>query len=300
MAEVLQFEILSDLDALMPQKIDTNFEAVKSGLESLMAPYATMAVTEDGIGDAKKTLAQLRKLKDGINTQKIAVKKEWMAPYTEFEDQAKQLMGIVDKGVVNLDGQIKAYDEERKAEKQRKIKDILNDAVAEREIEGYLSYDDVWNPKWLNAGYPLDTIADEINEAASKTAEDLDFLRGLHSEFEAAVLDEYSRSHDLKAAMNTANRLKAIQKAEEDARAQEQARQAQTQDEPENAHTDADAPPAREIESPAQTTADCIGRADEPPAPKLYSMTFQLVMTAQQARALKAFFDENGITYHKL
>lgn len=300
MAEVLQFEILDDIEALLPQKIDTNFEAVKSGLAALIAPYTTMIVTEDGIGDAKKTLAQLRKLKDGINAQKIAVKKEWMRPYTEFEDQAKQLMGLVDGGVTNIDGQIKAYDEDRRAEKQKQIKAIFSVAVSEKEVSDYLTWNDVWNPKWLNAGYPLDTILDEINGAAAKTAEDLDFLRGLHSDFEAAVLDEYSRSHDIKAAMNTANRLKAIQKAEEDARAQEQARQSQTQDEPENAHTDADAPPAREIEPPAQTTADCIGMADEPPAPKLYSMTFQLVMTAQQARALKAFFDENGITYHKL
>lgn len=300
MAEVLQFEILSDLDALMPQKIDTNFEAVKSGLESLMAPYTTMAVTEDGIGDAKKTLAQLRKLKDGINTQKIAVKKEWMAPYTEFEDQAKQLMGIVDKGVVNLDGQIKAYDEERKAEKQRKIKEILNDAVSGREIEGYLSYDDVWNPKWLNAGYPIDTIADEIGEAAAKTAEDLDFLRGLHSEFEAAVLDEYSRSHDLKAAMNTASRLKAIQSAENDAREREAVRQAETPEATGNESTDAPAPSDGHFEPSAPPVRQFIKTGDEPPAPKLYSLTFQFVMTAQQARALKAFLDEQGINYHKL
>ena len=82
----IQFEVVTDLTVLNPQHIETNFEAVDAYLTEAMEPYTQMVVTEDSIGDAKKTLAQLRKLRDGINSQKIAVKREWMRPYTEYED----------------------------------------------------------------------------------------------------------------------------------------------------------------------------------------------------------------------
>lgn len=296
MAEVLQFEVISDLSSLVPQKIDTNFEAVKSGLAATIQPYTTLVVTEGGIGDAKKTLAQLRKLKDGINAQKIAVKKEWMRPYTEFEDQAKQLMGLVDGGITNIDGQIKAYDEERRAAKLRTLKEAFSEAVGLRGIEAYLRWDQVFNPKWLNATCPTDAAFDDIAEAVSKTEEDLDFLRGLHSEYEAAILDEYSRNHDLKSAMNTANRLKAIQQAEDDARAQDCVYRENARPETENAPTCPPAPPAREIEA----TDRCIRPMAEPQGPKIYTFCFEMQMTAEQARALKDFLDAQNIKYRKL
>ena len=64
----IQFEVITDLAVINPQHIQTNFEDVDAYLTEAMEPYTQLVVTEDSIGDAKKTLAQLRKLKDGINT----------------------------------------------------------------------------------------------------------------------------------------------------------------------------------------------------------------------------------------
>ena len=120
MAEI-QFEVMTDLAVMNPQHIETNFEAVDAYLTEAMAPYTQLVVTEDSIGDAKKTLAALRKLKDGINSQKIAVKREWMKPYTEYEDKAKQLMSRVEAGISNIDGQVKDYDARRKEQKMAEL-----------------------------------------------------------------------------------------------------------------------------------------------------------------------------------
>ena len=297
MSQTLQFEVLTDLSAVGLQKIDTNFDAVKDALTAQLQPYTTLAVTEDGIADAKKDLAKLRKLRDGINAQKIAVKTEWLRPYTVFEAQAKELMGIVESGIGNIDGQIKAYDEERRAEKQKQIREIFSEATAKHGVGAYLTWDSVWNPKWLNIGYAMDAISEEIETAAAGTEEDLDFLRGLHSEFEAAVLDEYSRSRDVKAAMNAAARLKAIQEAESEANG---AGGAETPKEDKSQMRGISADSGGISEPPVIPQPQFIRMDGEAPTEKRYTIRFEMTMTAREARALKDFLDGQGIHYRKI
>ena len=300
MAEALSFEIISDIGAILPQKIDTNFEAVKSGLEQMIAPYAALVVTEDGIAGAKKDLASLRKLKDNINAQKIAVKKEWMAPYTAFEEQPKELMAIVEKAIGNLDGQIKAYDEERRAAKLSALRAFFTDTAYELNVDGYLTWDGIFNPKWLNATFSEDAAKDEIRASCVHSQEDLNFIRGTHSEFEAAMLDEYSRSRDLRAALNTGNRLKSIQKAERDAKA---ALEAETREDEKNAADGDLAHPAGSFAPTIVPTADMIRPMEDAAFAQretLYTLVFELKMTAKQARAFKDFADAQGIQYRKL
>ena len=57
MNESMEFEILSDLSAINPQHIDTNFPAVRDWLERELAPYAGMVVTEDAVSSAKEARA---------------------------------------------------------------------------------------------------------------------------------------------------------------------------------------------------------------------------------------------------
>ena len=141
----IQFEVITDLAVINPQHIQTNFEDVDAYLTEAMEPYTLMVVSEDSIGDAKKTLAQLRKLKDGINAQKIAVKREWMKPYTEYEDKAKQLMARVEAGISNIDGQVKDYDARRKEQKLQELKEYFDRACVERGIGVFLTWDSIKN-----------------------------------------------------------------------------------------------------------------------------------------------------------
>ena len=90
-------------------------------------------------------------------------------------------------------------------------------------------------------------------------------------------------------------RLKAIQEAEERKKAEAVA---ETFQEPENESDGSTASFAPAYE-PQQTF---IRRADEeePPKPKLYAVDFRVIVTMQQANALKAFFVEQGIEYMKI
>ena len=285
----IQFEVLTDLAVMNPQHIETNFEAVDAYLTEAMEPYTQMVVTEDSIGDAKKTLAQLRKLKDGINAQKIAVKKEWMKPYTEYEDKAKTLMSRVEKGISNLDSQLKDYDARRKEEKMAELRAWYEQEAARYRVEVYLSWDLIKNPKWANAGFSVEDAENEISERINNAARDVDYITGTDSPFVAAMLIEYLRSRDLREALAVETRLRAVQEAEERRKAQAVAETFQPEEAPEE---EPDAPEQPQFIRPIE--------ADEPPKPKLYDLAFRVKVTMQQAHALKAFFAEQGIKYEKI
>lgn len=291
----IQFEVITDLAVLNPQHIETNFETVDAYLTEAMEPYTQMVVTEDSIGDAKKTLAQLRKLKDGINAQKIAVKREWMKPYTEYEDKAKQLMSRVEAGISNIDVQVKDYDSRRKEQKLQELKDYFDQEASRYQVEEYLDWNLIRNPKWANASFSVEDAENEIIGIITKTAGDVDYITGMESAFTAAMLNEYRRSRDLRAALSVEACLKAIQEAEERKKAERLAETfRETQDE-----SDGDVANMEPVPAPTAQFIRPI-EEDEPPKPKLYDLAFKVKVTMQQAHALKAFFAEQGIEYHKI
>lgn len=286
----IQFEVITDLTVLNPQHIETNFEAVDAYLTEAMEPYTQMVVTEDSIGDAKKTLAQLRKLKDGINAQKIAVKKEWMKPYTEYEDKAKTLMSRVEKGISNLDGQLKDYDARRKEEKMKELEQFFQNEAEKAGVSDYMVWLLLKNAKWANASYRLEDAKSEILAAVDRCAGDLKIIREMESPFEAAMLEEYRKNgNDLRFALSLEKRLKTLQEAEEKRKAQEVT---ESFSEEENAAESATEPQAPQFIRPIEE--------DEPPKPKVYDLAFRVKVTMQQAHALKAFFTEQGIKYEKI
>jgi hypothetical protein len=302
----IQFEVITDLAVINPKHIQTNFEDVDAYLTEAMEPYTQMVVTEDSIGDAKKTLAQLRKLKDGINAQKIAVKREWMKPYTEYEDKAKQLMSRVEAGISNIDGQVKDYDSRRKEQKLQELKDYFDQEARRYGVEEYLDWNLIRNPKWVNASFSVEDAENEISGIITRTAGDVDYITGMESPFTAAMLIEYRRNRDLRAALSVEAHLKAVQEAEERKKSE---RLAETFREPEN-DSDGDVEnmgavigvDLAQMPDQAYIPQQFIRpiEEDEPPKPKLYDLAFKVKVTMHQAHALKAFFAEQGIEYHKI
>ena len=165
----------------------------------------------------------------------------------------------------------------------------------ERGIGVFLTWDSIKNPKWANLGYSQDDAEKEIDEAIDTVEQDITCITDRNSPFLASMLDEYRKSHNLREALAVEKRLQALQEAEERKKAQ---RVAETFREPEN---DSDGFPADS--APIQTPQPQFIRPieeDEPPKPKTYTLDFRVVVTMQQAHALKAFFTEQGIEYHKI
>lgn len=150
-----QFEIITSQTSGV---IEFNFEELKRNLLIAIEPYASMVVTEDTINEGKKTRANLNNLKKSINDKKIEVKKEFMKPYEEKENQFKELISIIDTGVSNLDGQVKTFEEIKKLEKSEAIKSYFDSLNF-----GLVPYEKLFDEKWLNV-----TVKDWDKQLISK------------------------------------------------------------------------------------------------------------------------------------
>lgn len=288
----IQFEVTTDLATVANTQIETNFEAVRDWLTEELAPYATMVVTEDSIADGKKTRAAIRKVGDSIDSQRKAIKKIWMKPYEDYEAKCKELTGIVNQAVGNIDGQIKAMENEIKEQKRQRLSVFFDDHSYD--VADFITFDDVFDPKWLNATFSEIDAANSITAQIEDIKEGLETIRSMNSPYEAAMLSEYGKSHNLAKAIAEGKRLEAIQKAEEERKAKE-AESAFS--EPEVSYE----PDVEPVSPPQQATAQFVRPvADEPPKPKIYTLRFEVELTKEQAYDLKYFFSKNNIKYYKL
>ena len=290
MPQQIEFEVTTDLATVANTKIETNFEAVRDWLKEELAPYATMVVTEDAIGDAKKTRANIRKVKDSIESQRKAIKKLWNKPYEEYEAKCKELTGIVDQAVSNIDGQIKTMENEVKEQKRQRLSDFFDDHSYD--VADFITFDDIFDPKWLNTTFSEIDAANSITAQIEDIKEGLETIRSMNSPYEASMLSEYGKSHNLAKAIAEGKRLEAIQKAEEERKAREA--------EEVLAKEETVAEEAVEPPTPApQATAQFIRPvAEEVPQEKTYAYSFTFPsMTIEQMKALKRCLIQNGIEY---
>ena len=286
----IEFQVTTDLATVANTQIETNFEAVKEWLTEELAPYATMVVTDDSIADAKKTRASIRKVGDSIDSQRKAIKKMWMKPYEDYEAKCKELTGIVGQAVGNIDGQIKAMENEMKEAKRHRLSDFFDENSYD--VADYITFDDIFDSKWLNATFSEMDAANSIMEQIEDIKEGLETIRSMGSPYEAAMLSEYGKSHNLAKSIAEGKRLEAIQKAEEERKARE-AEQTFAEEEPEEEEPATPAP---------QATAQFIRPAveEEPPKPKLYTLRFEVTGTAEAFGALKRCMVANNLEYKKL
>lgn len=288
----IQFEVITDLTTINPQHIDTNFQEVREWLKRELEPYSSLVVTEDTVSSGKAARARIRKLRDSINAQKVAVKRQWLKPFDKYEEECKALISLCDEAAENIDSQCKAFEQEKKAKKLAELEEYYLTRAKEADVERFMAFADISNPRWTNATYKLETAKEEINAAVEKTADDIDFIRGLHSDYAAAMLDEYSRSLDLKKALAREKAMKDMQKMEEQRKA---AAIASSFEEP-KAETAQSDPQIIIAENPVIRPMGSM----ETPVEKKYFLRFEVEVTADQARSLKAFFNDEGIKYKKI
>ena len=208
--------------------IDFNFEDLKDALTGELEFYKNLVFTEDTKADAKKTVAELRKLKKQINDKRIEVKKLYMQPYTDFEAKVKELDKLINEPIAYISEQIDAFEQKRIEEKRELINEIYLELVSEREdIAGYAELNRVYDSKWENASTSKKTIQEAITSYLDSVDNDIAAIESMESEYEAKALMRYKETGVLSDALLTIRQWEKqkeeILKAEEEKQAEAEA-----------------------------------------------------------------------------
>lgn len=208
--------------------ISFNFEDIKEALAAELELYKNLVFTEETKTDAKKTVAELRKLKKQINDKRIEVKKLYMQPYTDFETKVKELDKLINEPITFISEQIDAFEQKRIEEKRELINDIYLELVSEREdIAGYAELNRVYDSKWENTSTSKKTIQEAITNYLDGVANDIAAIKSMESEYETKALMRYKETGVLSDALLTIRQWEKqkeeILKAEEEKQAEAEA-----------------------------------------------------------------------------
>ena len=156
---------------LKPQSLRIkNKKEIIEKLEIIMTKYERV-LTEEALKDGKTDRAELNKIKKELETYRKDLKKEVMKPYKEFEEDYNEIIAVVDRGLNNLDTQVKAFEEKEKQEKLEEIIKYFDENVGEyREL---IDFDKVFQEQWLNKTYSMKKVQMDIDHIFSKTNMDL-------------------------------------------------------------------------------------------------------------------------------
>lgn len=194
---------MQDLQIKVEQKpgvITANFDEIKEALAVQMTAYEDYTVTEEGIVEAKKDVATLRKIRTAIDDRRKEIKKEFSKPLTDFETEVKDMLAIIDKPINLINGKLDEFETARKEEKRKHLKELYEQNIGEY-VE-FLPYDRIYNPKWENKGTSDKDILSELSEHKAVVRSNLDVIKALNSEIEEECIKVYKLAgNDLATAI---------------------------------------------------------------------------------------------------
>lgn len=280
----MEMRMTTDLETALPAEIGFNFEELKTELTARLDHYNTLVVTEDAIKEAKTDLANLRKLRDAIDTKRKEVKKKCLEPFNSFEAQVKELLALIDAPVAAINEQVKAFDDRSKEEKLEEITKAYGEIVAE-EIREIIPLERILDPKWLNKGTTMKSIREAIAMISARAKIDILYLESIiEPEHLTAVRAKYIETLNVEASVHHRDALVAAQRAFRQREAAAATAKPQTEERPPVAAQE----PVRE--PTPQTSTDA----------KLYALRLEFHLTMEQANKLKQFLAENNINYMKI
>lgn len=295
--ETTEIRMITDLDKVIPQSLDFNFEEVKTWLSENLAAYRNMIVTEDGIAAAKSDKAKIRKISSAISEQRIAVKKRYLEPYNAFEANMKELSGMCDEASKNIDDQLKKFEEQRKAQKRAELLDFYQALNA----PAWLTFERIENPRWMNVTFSMDEAHKEITEKVSAINAYIESISGFDAEFADEMLLEYKKTLNFSGAIQRGNELRRMKQERErriaEQEAAEKARTAEREEaERRRAEADIAAKQAREAAEMAEQTEEPTQEpAEQPEEEPVQILDFRVYVTQEQKIALRDWLKENKI-----
>ena len=196
----LKFEILTNL-ATLPSTVEFNFEELDRAIEEITSPYLTRVVTEDDLPSAEKDVTRLNKLIEFMETNRKDIKKAFLAPYEAFEIPYKAVLVKAQNAKENVKTQVDEFKDKAKEEKNALLKEFFDGNI--NELATMLSYDRIFDPKWLNKGTSIkkgcEEIKSKIEAILTSYSAIVDF--GVEKHIENAMLSKLFETLDLAQAM---------------------------------------------------------------------------------------------------
>jgi hypothetical protein len=160
-------------------EIAMNFDEVRSTLMEGLKEYRGLVFTEETKADAKKTVAELRKLKKTVDDKRKEVKTSFLEPYNEFERRVKELESLIDEPIDFINGQLDGFEQKRLEERRKFIQEEYDRAIKKCPyFREFLTLDRIYEKGWENASLSEKNVSEAIlRRVATFSSEDFVITR---------------------------------------------------------------------------------------------------------------------------
>lgn len=275
------------IKAPQTQPVVFNYEELHTALEMKLADYKDRVYDETMIAEAKADTANLNKLKKTLSDERISRKKDYMKPFEKFEEQVKELCGMIDEATSGIKAQLDEYEQKRIEEKRIAIRELFSEIAAEYDCLDFITLEKVYNQKWENKTATDKAIATEITEVFEKATRDLETLSQMPN-FSFEAKEVYKRTLDLNQAIAEGKRMSDIAEAKRQAALAKVQAEIEARKHLEELNNLPKEEPAPEV---VEVAPEEVANATEP----TYEVAFKCKITRSQAIALKDFCTKNGI-----
>ena len=265
-------------EVAIPEPITFNYEELKNEITQKVSFYETLVYSDEQIKEAKTDRANLNKLKQALNDERIRREREYMQPFDVFKQQINEIIRIIDKPVMVIDKQVKEFEEKRKQEKKE---EIIQYFKWQPVIDGFetLKIDQIFDLKWLNASVSMKSIQEDIKARLNQIKNDVDTLRNL-PEFGFEAVEVYKTTLDINRALNEGKRLAEIAKKKAEA---EQAKAIEEM--------------PKEQQKPFEECMNPPVEEEEPEEVKKEAITFRALLSFEDAWELNKFMRSRNIEF---
>lgn len=283
----------------IPDAISFNYDEIKLELTETLQRYECMVYSADQMKAAKADKAALNKLRKALNDERIRREREYMAPFMDFKAKINELISLVDKPVLAIDTQVKAYEEQKKEEKRQQIQEYFD---TQCDFPEWLKLEKIFVPSWLNATCSMKTVEGDLKAMQETLCKELAALAEMPA-FGFEATEVYKQTLNLSAAINEGKRLADIQarKAEQE-RLKAEAEKA--------AEAEKQAQLAAAVGTMVEIATEAVAADDlEQQVENLQNerhddlkqwISFRALLTVPQAIELRDFFKARGIEFTKI
>lgn len=262
---------------VVPQEPVFNHEELKQEIAETVSQYKTIVYTDDKIKEAKTDLAKLRKLKDAINSERIARQREYEAPFKAFKSKVDEILRVIDEPIAIIDRQVKEYEKEQDRIKKEEVAKIFDNIG----FPDWVAFESIWSEVYLKKSMTLSKIKGCFEERKDEIVRNINTLSKL-PEYSFEAVEKYKECRSIDEAMAEVTRIRNIAEMKK-AQSDQIAGQMEVTDFIPDAK-------AKEIEFKKNVNA---------PAPlpdeKKFIVRFETEVTAGQAKDLRMFCDSIGI-----
>jgi hypothetical protein len=176
-----------------------SYEELKRQATELAENIRTVEVSEDNIKASKKLLATVNKRVKELEDKRISIKKLMLDPYQLFEDQVKEIVGIVKDADAFVRDQVKSLEEHEREEKRIEILHLWNMRTIHYTFYDLVPFEDFLKPKHLTKTMSLQAVEKEMIQFLEMIQSDINVLYTLDDSEEH--IDAYLQSYNLGQAM---------------------------------------------------------------------------------------------------